>query len=204
MCALPICFRSSAYGFTLVEILIALFIFAIVSSIVAVSLRTVIDAQSGTERSSTEFRNLEMAWIIIANDIEQAVNRPIFNAEGREEAAFIGAQSSMTFTHMGWRNPHGKLLRSTLQRTRYQLQGHSLLREIWSMLDQGDGARPSARPLLQNVASLYFQYLDDQGRVSEIWPVVQQAAPTPLPRAVRVILALTDGRKMSQLYVIPR
>src|SRR3990167_6001988 len=84
--------RYFSAGFTLVEVLIALFIFAIVSSIIAVALRSVIDAQSGTQKSAAQFRTLEMAWVILANDFEQAVNRPIINVDGREEAAFLGSQ----------------------------------------------------------------------------------------------------------------
>ncbi|OGT45515.1 MAG: type II secretion system protein GspJ [Gammaproteobacteria bacterium RIFCSPHIGHO2_12_FULL_41_20] len=183
--------------------MIALFIFAIVSSLIAVALRTVINAQSETEVQSARFRNLEMAWIIFANDIQQTTNRPILDASGRQEAAFIGLQASMTFTHMGWPNPRGELLRSTLQRTRYRLQDHTVLREIWPELDRGQAAIPLARPLLHDVAMLRFEYLDERGQSYAMWPVSKQPNLSPLPRAVRIIVVWVDGQKMSQLYVIP-
>ena len=119
---------KSIRGFTLLEILIALFIFSIISLMLVVALRTVINAQSGTEGKAEHLRTLQMALLIMSRDIEQAVDRPIVNANGKEEAAFIGKPTSFQFTHGGFANPYGSLAHSTLQRTGYSWDKNILSR----------------------------------------------------------------------------
>src|SRR5437762_2019018 len=92
----------SAAGFTLLEILIALFIFTILSFLLTAALRTVINAQSGTEDKALRLRELQMILLTMSRDIEQTVNRPITNAVGKEEAAFVGTENGFVFTHTGF------------------------------------------------------------------------------------------------------
>ncbi|RDI38062.1 type II secretion system minor pseudopilin GspJ [Aquicella lusitana] len=188
-------------GFTLLEILIALFIFTILSLILANALHNVITIQSGTERNAERLRELQMVLLVMSRDVEQAVNRPIVNASGKEEAAFIGTPHSFTFTHTGFANPTGELLRSNLQRTRYDWNRGSLRRGVWPSLDAAPDAKPHARTLLNNVEAARFEYLDQNGRPHAGWPVQGQTSQ-PLPRAVRISLTISQWGKLSQLYVI--
>src|SRR5580658_4658271 len=120
--------KRSAFGFTLLEILIALFIFSILSLMMVGGLRSVINAQSGGEDKAERLRNLQMVILIMSRDIEQAINRPELNAAGQEEAAFLGTPQMMTFTHVGFANPTGAVARSTLQRTGYSFNEDTLIR----------------------------------------------------------------------------
>lgn len=198
----PIFKPKQSLGFTLVEILIALFIFTIVTSILSAALYSVIKAQSGTEKSAAYFREIDFAWLMMSRDIEQAVNRPVMDMSGKEEGAFIGTHNTVTFTHAGWSNPGGGVLRSSLQRTRYRKQGKMLVRETWPVLDQAPDTHPHARTLLA-VSSVQFQYVDEKRKFHTLWPVSQQQGVSPLPLAVQVILVLPGGRELRQLYVIP-
>jgi len=188
-------------GFTLLEILIALFIFSILSMILVGALRSVIDAHSGTEKNAERLRKLQMTLLVMSRDIEQAVNRPILNTVGKEEDAFNGTPRGFTFTHAGYANPVATLARSTLQRTGYNWHDDALWRMSWSVLDQAPDSHPHARRLLDDVLDARFQYLDKDGRFRDGWPV--SGDEQPLPRAVRVLLTLNHWGKISQLYIIP-
>lgn len=190
--------QNKERGFTLLEILIALFIFTILSMILVVALRSVIDAQSGTEKNAERLRQLQISLLIMSRDIEQTVNRPVIAASGKEEPAFIGSPRSFTLTHVGFASS----TRSTLQRVRYAWNDYSLWRMTWAALDQAPTSLPHSRRLLTDVVDAHFQYLDKDGRLQNQWPVDGQSKQ-PLPRAVKVFLTMSQWGKVSQLYVIP-
>lgn len=188
-------------GFTLLEILIAIFIFTIVAMIMVSALHNIFNIQSATEKQSARLDQLQLAMLIISRDIEQTVNRPVINTEGAQDAPMIGTKDVMTFTHGGVSNPLGQLHRSTLQRTRYYLKNNSLLRESWDVLDQTADSKTSTRTLLDSVNDIQFEYLDDKGKFQNNWPLAGQTQ-VPLPRGVRISLTIKNWGKLSQLYLI--
>src|SRR5580658_1720911 len=111
--------KNQSSGFTLLEVLIALFVFSILSLVLTGALRSVINTQSGTEKNAQRLRTMQLALLVLSRDIEQTVGRPVFGSTGQEEAAFFGDAKSFTFTHAGFANPASTVLRSTLQRTSY-------------------------------------------------------------------------------------
>lgn len=189
-------------GFTLMEILIALFIFTILSFLMVAALRTVINAQSGSEDKAERLRRLQMALLIMSRDIEQTVDRPVVNSSGKEEVAFIGGPKGFELTHAGFANPTGVLARSTLQRTGYSWNEDTLYRLTWPVLDQTPETKMSKRRLLTDVVEAHFQYLDKEGRFRDAWPL-ESDTKQPLPRAIRVYLTIAQWGQMSQLYLIP-
>jgi general secretion pathway protein J len=188
-------------GFTLLEILIALFVFTIVSIIMVSALHNISNTQSATEKQSARLDQLQLAMLILSRDIEQTINRPILNSQGAQDGPLIGTKNSITFTHAGLANPLGQLHRSTLQRARYSLKNDTLVRETWDVLDQTPDSQIHARNLLNAVSELHFEYLDDKGKFQTEWPTVGQSQ-IPLPRAVRVSLTIKKWGKLSQLYLI--
>jgi general secretion pathway protein J len=193
--------RKSTRGFTLLEILIALFIFTVLSMILVAALRSVIDAHSGTEKSAERLRRLQISLLVMSRDIEQAVNRPVLNIVGKEESAFTGTTHGFTFTHAGYANPDSTLARSSLQRTAYSWRDNALWRLSWNVLDQAPETRSHARELQKDVLEARFEYLDKEGHFRDGWPV--PGDEQPLPRAVRVLLTIDHWGKISQLYLVP-
>src|SRR5579863_7801843 len=92
-------------GFTLLEILIALFVLTILSFMMARALHTVLSAQTITEKNAARFSALQIALLILDQDISQTVNRPIKNAFNQEENAVVGNSQSISFTHLGLQAP---------------------------------------------------------------------------------------------------
>ena len=189
-------------GFTLFEILIALFIFSILSLLMATALRSVINAQSGTESSADRLRDLQRALLIMSRDIEQTVDRPVKAASGSEEKAFLGTPTSFTFTHTGIANPTGMSGHSALQRARYFYSEKSLWRTTWPVLDQAPQTVARSRQLLAGLQEAHFEYLDQDNHFQNNWPPEGRDARL-LPRAVKIFLTINKWGKITQLYVIP-
>lgn len=189
-------------GFTLLEILIALFVFSIVSLMMASGLRTVIQASSSTEEKASRLRETQIALILFSREIEQAVNRPILNESGKEAPAFLGDQHRVVFTHTGRANPEGLSLQSSLSRTEYRFHDKGLYRLTWEALDLPPDSKPHAQIILQEVSAVSFQYLDQQNHFQNEWGG-DEKREYPLPKAVKITLTFTHWGKLSQLYVIP-
>ena len=73
-------------GFTLLEILIALFIFAILSLMLTTVLRRVIDTHAHTEQVASTLRDTEWALLRLSRDLESTVNRSVTDSSGSDRA----------------------------------------------------------------------------------------------------------------------
>jgi general secretion pathway protein J len=188
-------------GFTLLEILIALFVFTILSMMMTGALHTVISAQSGAERSALRLREMQLAQIRIKRDIEQMVNRPVKTASDQDASAFFGSPRGFAFTHGGMAGESSQ--HQILQRSQYIFGQDGLWRMVWDMLDQtAKSPKPSQRKILDNVTEARFEYMDAKRVFHQDWPV-SGAGNQPLPRAVRITLTIKDWGMLKQTYVIP-
>jgi general secretion pathway protein J len=187
--------RRNSSGFTLLEILVALFVFTILAAIMAGVLQHMLTTQTVTEKHASRLAELQIALLILSHDVEQSVDRPIRNSSGEKEPAFLGTPHSMTFTHGGVISPL-----STLQRTRYAFAQRALTREAWLALDPVSATAIHQRDLLHFVDQVSFQYYDDEHNAYSYWP--SRHTKTTLPRAVRVSLTLDQWGTINQLFII--
>lgn len=189
-------------GFTLLEILVAIFIFTLISVIMMTGLRTVFNNQTVTEKKADQLTELQRSFLVISNDFEQIINRPITNAKGILEPAMSGTPRMVSLTRAGLANPEGILQRSSLQRVRYRLDQTTLIRETWPVLDQVPKTVSSKRILFNDAADLQFEYLDNGGIFHPNWPPASKP-DEPFPKAIRISLALKIEGKISQFYLLP-
>ncbi len=182
-------------GFTLVEILVALFIFTILSMLLVSALRNVMNTQSHTEARAQQLSQLQMALLMTSRDVEQAIDRPITNAQGKQEDAFIGTPHDFTFTHMG-----GAPV--VPQRSGYAWHTQGYWRKTWPAPDQADGIAAHERLLMPDVVDAKFEYLDQSGHFQANWPSHAQRAAA-VPRAISLTLTIADWGTVTQVYVIP-
>lgn len=193
--------RNSHRGFTLLEILIALFVFTILSMMMMSALHNVIGIQSRTENKAEYVRMLQMAFLRLSHDIEQAVDRPVLNAQGKEESAFVGSAQGFVFTHAGFANPMNVIGMSNLQRTYYQFREHALIRQSWAALDAAQATPIQRKILIKDVQKVLFQYLGGNGRYYSAWPVSGEGGQ-PLPFAIKMTFTFSGLGSISQIYVI--
>lgn len=180
-------------GFTLIEMLVALFVFSILSAILVGALHRVIRAHDGAEVRAANLRQLQLGLLLLSRDIQQVVNRPVVSASGRPERAFIGKPNEMVFTHTGY---------TALQRVGYEVNHQTLSRLTWQAVDSAPNASPHARPLVANVTQGAFYYLDKHHQFHQDWPV-KGAEDQALPRAIKIVLTMAGWGRVERIFPIP-
>lgn len=192
-------------GFTLLELLIAITVFAILSTIIYSGLKTVLDTEEQTRRHMDQLSQVQIGLHLIQQDIEQAVARPIRDEFGDPLPAMRSGDLTgllMEFTHGGYPNPL-KLKRSGLQRVAYQFEDNKLYRLTWSVLDRAQDSTPRKSLLLESLISVEINFFDQQMKIHGEWPTVSpengEENSYPLPKAVEISLELERIGKISRL-----
>ena len=190
-------------GFTLLEIIIAVGIFAVISALAYGGLNTVLRSAQKTEAAADELQQLQLAMSIIQQDLSQITDRPVRNEFGEREGAVVSPGSFgrlITFTRRGWKNP-AERPRSTLQRVAYLLEDGKLIREYWPQLDAAPGVETVKYPLLENVTEVRFRFLDEQKKWRNEWPPLSATKKilSP-PRAVEITIVSEQWGSIPRLF----
>ncbi len=195
-------------GFTLIEVLIALAIFAVLSIIAQQTISaTMINVEILGDRME-RLRQVQGAMRVLGRDLVQAAPRPVRDPlDDSIRPAFIvteGSEFALEVTHAGWPNPAG-MPRSTLQRAAYRVEDGELVRVHWTVLDPTLGTEPLATVLLDEVESLAFRFYLGSGQWSETWPPRGsggRAAAYSRPRLVEVVLTLEDEGEITRWFEV--
>ena len=109
------------------------------------------------------------------------------------ERGFPYGENVVRLSRSGWRNPV-PVARGTLQRVQYRIEEEDLIREYWLVMDYPLGVEPRSEVVLEDVAEIEIEYLDETSQWSTQWPPLRQglAATFVYPRAVRINLELAD------------
>jgi general secretion pathway protein J len=193
-----------AKGFTLLELLVALAVFAMVSLMAYSGLRTVLQSKQQTEQHAVRIQHLQSAILMLERDISQFVSRGIRDDYGDTQPAMRTADLGtilLEFTHAGWRNPTG-MARSTLQRVAYGIEEEVLTRFSWTVLDRAQESTPYKVALLDGVREMRLRYLDEAHEWHDQWPPagLAQGGAVPTPSALEVSLVLEDMGEIRRLF----
>ena len=112
-------------GFTLIEVIIAMSIFAIVAILSYTGLQSVINSKTITEASLDRLQELQTTMLTLSTDMQQLTARDAHDSL-RTILPKLTTQNTeyiVSFTRSGWRNPANR-----------QLGNKSLYREeLWAM-----------------------------------------------------------------------
>lgn len=187
-------------GFTLLELLVALAVFAVVAVMAYGGLQGMLEAREHTRRSALRLGQLQFAVSLLAGDLRQAMARGVRDAYGDALPPLAGELDGVELTRAGHANPV-EARRASIQRVRWGVESGALARWSWPVLDRTPASVPATRRLLQGVRALEFEY-----RVGETWqrhwPPDGDATPS-MPRAVRVTLELADWGTVQRLVLLP-
>lgn len=198
-------FVNRERGFTMIEVVIAVAIFAVLYLAAYGGLSSVITSKQETEQALIRLKQLQLTMSKLQRDIEQTTDRDGKDELGgtlRKIASGVNSDLLLELSRNGWRNPAG-LTRSHLQRVAYRLDEDQLIRMTWPFVDRAQDSQASETTLIDNIVSAELRFYDDEGEVSDTWPTATAQTsddPIELPRAVELTLELGDWGKVVRIF----
>ncbi len=200
--------HSSARGFTLIEVMVAMAIFGVMTVLAYMSLgQTLANADLLTARMD-RLQAIQRTMRFIGNDLLAAAPRPVRSELGDTYLPAVQLTASndylLAITHGGWPNPAG-LPRSTMQRSVYLLQEDKLLRVYNTVLDATYSNNAVTTEILDGVVSLEFRMIQDNLETTNQWPPLNAQGASALllrPRAVEIILTLEDEGEIRRVIEV--
>lgn len=192
-------------GFTLVELLIALVILALLSVAGFRGLNAVIAARDRVSAETRWWQHLEIFFAQMEQNISQAIPRRARDAGGVAQPEWIGHavvsaedDAELTFTRAGIEGDSTVLLAP--QRIAYRFENSAIVMLRWPTPDAGERVRPFRYPLLEGVKLFSLRHMDANGNWLNQWPPSQTQGG--LPRAVEVTLVLLDNKKVVRVFAL--
>lgn len=181
---------SAGKGFTLLEVLIAVAITAMIGVASTQLLSNVIDSKHASEVRSEQLVSLQRFNMVVSRDLEQFINRSIRDQYGDTQASLLlgSGDFPIEFTRAGWRNsPVSSDPRAELQRVAYRLEPidsdvcepalqrlqswgvtepehDCLVRYFWTVLDRASDSEPQPQVVLEQLERLEIDLLVQQER----------------------------------------
>ncbi len=166
-------------GFTLLEMLVALAVFAVLGLMSSQMVRRILDVHTVAIARGERLSEMQSAVQIIQRDVMQIESRSVRDEMGDAlPTVRVGTDVLLELTHSGWRNPLAQR-RSELQRVAYEMRDETLLRYYWNVLDRAEDSKPVVQELLHGVTDVSFQALDISGNAHAYWPLVGDLTSDP-------------------------
>ena len=212
--------RHVASGFTLVEVLVAMAITALISMMAYTGLSSALSGAESMRAAATRAHAINQALSMLSRDLRQAVNRPVVDEFGQLSPALSGgelAPDALALTRAGWHNSTGAP-RSALQRVRWWLEDDQLWRGYFPVLDRTAGTEAVETTVLDDIARFEVRFLPslsviqsdrndviDRRNWQDNW-IADLSRPGQLPKppaAVEVVMEVVGLGEVRRTYVLP-
>jgi general secretion pathway protein J len=196
-------------GFTLIEVLVATVILAILS---IMANRGVSETRLAVERTRSHMarvREVQRAITLIATDFRQLSPRPVRQLVGDGYRPALQRDPNgidlVEFSRQGWPNTIGTP-RGTVQRVTYLLEANTLVRRNWNVTDATLSNEPVSRDLLTGVDRVDIRYMNVGREWQSEWPPLGAAPEIALrtrPLAVEIVIVLSDYGQIRRIVEVP-
>lgn len=150
-------------GFTMLEMIVAIAIFAIIAAISYSALNNFLDARAHINSRNERLRALQTMFVLLEQDLRYAVNRTVRNEYGDVEPAFIGradealaAGEQLRLTTV--RPAPGSAGLHQVTRVAWRLNDGELHRVAWRVLDRDIDSVEYQRRLMGNIDDFEIMY----------------------------------------------
>ena len=193
-------------GFTLVELLVAMLITAIVFALGYSAINQAVGNKDTVATNSKRLQELQFTVRSFVQDFSQLAARPVRGPIGEVYLPALQATATQaSFTRAGWMNPAG-IPRASLQRVNYVLENGTLYRETRGALDATLDPPPARRELLNGVRTFTLRYMDEGHTWRDVWPppdpMDEEHKSRWLPVAVEITVELEDWGRVVRLVEV--
>lgn len=195
--------RKNAQGFTLIEVLVAIAVFASLSLAAYQVVNQVQLSNAQSLEKTARLQELQRALVFMDNDFRQMALRktrsdgdaPSDKLLQYDDYLLDSDGKGVIFSRLGWQNPQQIFPRGEVTKVGYRIRNEKLERVWWRYSDTPAGQKPLSRPVLSQVESISMTFFDGNAWVKE-WNKSKQ-----LPGAVSMVLTLKDYGEVERIYL---
>ncbi len=181
-------------GFTLVELMVGLFLFGLMAAAGTSLLASASGASVQAQAMADATGDLVRLSALLNADCAQAAARPWRDVAGQTRPAFSANDGALfTLVRRGWANPAANA-RASLQRVSWRLEGDRLIRRSSAMLDGSDAGTETV--LLSGVSAARLRLLGPNGW-QDGW-----SSTSSLPRAAELTLSGKALGEVRQVLIL--
>lgn len=188
-------------GFTLLEMLLALMIFAMLGVSTYTVLNNTIEGRDILRHQNEQLTQLQRVMTIIESDFYQLAQRHA-RLNGEEpskqvlhvaEYMFDSEGVGFAFVRDGWTNPAMVLPRSELQPVAYRLVEGNLERLYFNFVDADTGTEPRVQPMMEGVEEMHLEFYVEQEWKKEL-------PENGLPKLIKFTLVTETFGEITRLF----
>lgn len=197
--------RSKTKGFTLIEVLVSIAIFATLSVAAYQVVNQVQRSNEVSTERSARLNALQRSLVILDNDFRQMAQRQ-FRTNGEEASSKLILMQEylldsdtigVMFTRLGWHNPQQQFPRGEVTKVGYRIKEETLERVWWRYPDTPTGQEGVVTPLLEGIEAFNLEFYNGSSWLKE-WQTDRA-----LPKAVKLKLTLKDYGEVERIYLTP-
>ena len=189
-------------GFTLIEVLISMFVFSIIAVGTMSALNSTLRGKAQIDDRLSYVAEIDLARAIMKSDIDNIRLRPSRDMLGSKELYVMsgGVDALVSFTRGGRPNPGGLERRSDIERIRYVFEDGAIIREALSHENPAADTKTIRRTLLEDVVRANMTFESANSVQSQLF--IAPGNPQGVPEVIRLEIEFEDGGRLTQYFEV--
>ncbi len=188
-------------GFTLVEMLVSLFIFSLITAGTMTAMGSAISTRNRVNEGIETLNKIQAARAIMQTDFDRLSLRQRRDILGSFEPYVFTTDGDalINFTRLGRENPGGLEQRGDAERVEYHFEKNSLIRKSWITANPDVSAKPRETILLDGLQDIRIEF--QSGDFAPISRVAVTADVTEtLPKIIHFYLTDLNGLNSEHIF----
>jgi len=181
-------------GYTLIEVLVALFIFVILVSMISFSFTRLLKNTEIIKSNEERLIDIQTALVTLQFDLAQTIAKPIVISSNELQGSFYTQSNVLHFYKTGNINPEERLARSSIEEIQYKIVNNNLIK----ITKEDNSTKTINQILLRGVDALEWQFIDKNLAYYSLWPPTRDWQ-FEIPIAVKFTLTLPDLGPIEQI-----
>lgn len=178
-------------GFTLLEVMIALMVFALISMMTWQIIHGAMENSAFTDKQTANLSQLQLTWSRLERDLSQMLPRAV---NGDEQALRL-SENALVFTTQDGLASFGNPQEPEIIRVTWRLKDNTLWREVAPALDLASPTEGVQVPVLEHVKSGQWRFFAEGWRND--W-----TSKTAIPQGVELTVTLENDEAWRWVFVV--